>query len=911
MRNMKNVLTKTCGGKFLRAKVLSQYIFNLAYKPFESSAWSEVKAAMFKRFVQTYDWTSDIFKDFAHLIAHDHRQPQPVSVDDYEALWMYIWQLNRADPDVDLTTVKGPMAKSARWFAWHDAYEGPSGIGQFWLLAMVLQSEYGTAADLHGDADDDARLEEPGDDLARMRETSTGFKLAHRALTADLHSKCKMIYWSTVELRTWYGYQTKHVLSPLQGLRFLAESSQGRWSDHILAILAAAFSADALADMKFSAEVCAPDKMASWKDYVELACNTAGLRCWTMAVYDTPPFCYAALTEPGSTEAQEVAQTMKNDWRLIQAAEQRSLLDPSVARTVAAMGSLRKAAIRVLYAKYELDRFSSSSEAGHRCLRSLLQIIPDTKVVEDCHGHLRALNRLQSRGSSSMVKRMVTASDSGVVERRQVHHAKTTFEDFAALYRHKHMRSSAKAIWESKANLPAQLSSIMGRRDWYSPASDKEREGFGAWWWLCRSSTAHVDPHRRAHTAWLTSLMRPHTIIWSKASGYCLHVKHAKFAGLALELAAVHNGHAWFFSLTQRMQIICVEKLFDWFCYEAELIDPVQAMAMSMPSPVTWRAKGGRQKLLTFAFAGKVELGFTELGVLAGMIGCSNIPNSSQSVRQRIRERIADLEAFSPSDKTLYINDGNSADGASVASLEQTLESDALTTDLWHAMDTDEQADLPELAAAFKKHRQRAERALRQKLSERKAVAKKGRAKATASTGRKKRSAPVGKFAAAVAKRLRKPEPEEVEPTTSASASAAAVASAAASGEGGAGVGVTHAPPRARAATVHRQTHEDWLDVACPTCNAIAGHYKRVVRNGDIAWWAQAAQEDGSYAKKGEPNSVRLMRNVGVSSDWPTNFILKHSRRCPCARENAAPAASQPCGVDSVVESQAMDSQGN
>ena len=79
-------------------------------------------------------------------------------------------------------------------------------------------------------------------------------------------------------------------------------------------------------------------------------------------------------------------------------------------------------AIHLLFLCFESDRYSPTSEAGRNWLRGLLHTLPDSKIVEDCHGVLRKSlkNRVNKRQTMHSFQELVV--NSGVLEERNISH---------------------------------------------------------------------------------------------------------------------------------------------------------------------------------------------------------------------------------------------------------------------------------------------------------------------------------------------------------------------------------------------------------------------------------------------------------------------------------------------------------
>lgn len=66
---------------------------------------------------------------------------------------------------------------------------------------------------------------------------------------------------------------------------------------------------------------------------------------------------------------------------------------PAVYALLMCMSDVFCPSVRILFLAFERDRWRHNSRSGRRHLATMLLTLPDTKVVEDTHQHLRDLQR--------------------------------------------------------------------------------------------------------------------------------------------------------------------------------------------------------------------------------------------------------------------------------------------------------------------------------------------------------------------------------------------------------------------------------------------------------------------------------------------------------------------------------------
>ena len=78
--------------------------------------------------------------------------------------------------------------------------------------------------------------------------------------------------------------------------------------------------------------------------------------------------------------------------------------------------------VRLVFAAYEDSDFDAGSAAGRRLLRGLLEVLPDSKIVEDCHGHIRLACKSQRNRRMTLHSMQDTLCNSPVLESRGIPH---------------------------------------------------------------------------------------------------------------------------------------------------------------------------------------------------------------------------------------------------------------------------------------------------------------------------------------------------------------------------------------------------------------------------------------------------------------------------------------------------------
>ena len=75
--------------------------------------------------------------------------------------------------------------------------------------------------------------------------------------------------------------------------------------------------------------------------------------------------------------------------------------------------------VRLIFAAYEESGFLPCP-AGHRLLKGLLEVLPDSKIVEDCHGALRLHTKRQQNRRTTLTAMQDCLMTSGVLDSRGI-----------------------------------------------------------------------------------------------------------------------------------------------------------------------------------------------------------------------------------------------------------------------------------------------------------------------------------------------------------------------------------------------------------------------------------------------------------------------------------------------------------
>ena len=413
IRDLKLAAEGSEDASIYRAMLQMSFVFSLNQRPFGSGTWWETLQEILQHFLATETHTSPIFLKYVHLIAADFGMPSSTE-EDHLAVFLKL-------ADMASVCEKGAAPKMMRWFNINELW---ADRGQdFWALRMLLEFHHGGDGSEALDAAEDPGAlmqSNPRKELRELRASHGGMKLAQKLLTPWLRTTMKLYYYGTKSSWTWYTEQVQHCKTPKQGIAYLLRWSRGEWRGEINSILTTSLENPAnLVSCELDWSSPAQDK----ERHDERASTLQGFvgrlvanRAFSNLLYEGPPFSYVGVFSSKADVKREAMLAMRKDAELLFQIETIRHIVPCVQELLDEMLDIFCPAVRILYITFERDKWSSSSADGRRHLASMLKVIPDTKIVEDAHQHLRDLQRRSRTLVSSKVERHRACVNSGVLE---------------------------------------------------------------------------------------------------------------------------------------------------------------------------------------------------------------------------------------------------------------------------------------------------------------------------------------------------------------------------------------------------------------------------------------------------------------------------------------------------------------
>ena len=134
---------------------------------------------------------------------------------------------------------------------------------------------------------------------------------------------------------------------------------------------------------------------------------------------------------------------------------------------------------------FESDNFDAGSPAGTHVLEGMLRTLPDSKIVEDLHGHVRIQRNSQKNKRQTVHQIQELVTQSKVLSERNIRHPAAVDRNcFVQMFKRTPGRKRKRRYFASVHQLPERWSTIMGRKNWGSLSEEVLLRGAGAFAFL-------------------------------------------------------------------------------------------------------------------------------------------------------------------------------------------------------------------------------------------------------------------------------------------------------------------------------------------------------------------------------------------------------------------------------------------
>jgi hypothetical protein len=542
VRDMKLSLSHCCGGVFLKTQLFSSYLYGVNYKPFGTGGFSALKQRLLQVFLATQDIYSDIWCKYKDRIGLDLGMPSSTE-DEQHALWEAVANLPSFHHKLS-------APKLGRWLSWNNcAHEH---MPEFTATKMLFEYHLGQQPDpdevstFNVDRDSilaAGRAPNPRAELAALKRASGGLTLAYKLMSSDLQVHVKIAYTATQACWDWYTDEVKTVKTPAHGFQRSVQLAQGRWSwSHHLwhTISHCLYNESSLEFMNMPGNLLGdPAVQQLAHKTLMLVWHLISHRGWSFTRHDCPPECYASVASDNRLEAQATMDLMRRDWKRVVMVEQRVHDLPAARRLCGDLDSLKSQPIRLLFAFFERDQWRLESLAGRKLLKGLLWQLPDNKIVEDCHGHIRRESKANANQKLSISRIQDVVVRSGVFESREVRHPAAVPKEVFVRKRTDKKKHKPSRYYSATHTMSERWTHMMGRRSWNALTEETMHKSAAAWRWL---HTYVPGGPAKLDSALFSRLVLPFTLIKNDEGAVYASMGNALWAALGWPLTPVIAG---------------------------------------------------------------------------------------------------------------------------------------------------------------------------------------------------------------------------------------------------------------------------------------------------------------------------------------------------------------------------------
>ena len=279
--------------------------------------------------------------------------------------------------------------------------------------------------------------------------------------------------------------------TPSDGLMNYCKMSCGGWQYELKQIRKACFSDIAklgrgrMLDANANPEAMSLDV----RRRIELGLCLIAERAWSSIIsYGTPPMMYANILHHDQAVRDDYGRLMRADWCSILQMEKEAHKNINVRNVCGDAAYMLQKATRVMFMLFERGKFNPDYAPFKDYMINLLQVLPDSRIVEQTHMHLRKLEHDNPSMVTARHSRQSCCTNSGIMEERGIKNVVVTKDEWK--YEFPHLRQTGMARkseheWmSSKHKLPRRWSKVMAPvLSWRSPTPKSMRTDVGALLW--------------------------------------------------------------------------------------------------------------------------------------------------------------------------------------------------------------------------------------------------------------------------------------------------------------------------------------------------------------------------------------------------------------------------------------------
>lgn len=417
---------------------------------------------------------TELFQDYADLIALDMDTQVRCQADCLQIFQGLLDQLKSAQN-------KLAPVKTSRWFSWHQCCYDQ--LREFWSLRMILQHEF-----------PQEEIDKTEKSFSNLVKESGGLRLACHCLTWRVWLSVNVLWLAGRPLWEWHSSLVKDVKSPEEGLARTIWLSQNWLGDtqlkELIRVLLRTNFSRIEKYLELSHRHLEPGSSCTMESFVQelfhYVLSLLERRASSLSKMTAPPEVYAGFLSEDEDCAQDCLDMMFTDWRNLLLLEQNANATNQVVAS-----DLRVSVPPVMRLVYQLCEIGEHAKAK-MILKSVLKVLPDTKIIEDIHGRVRndARMNVNKKQLSSQVQQIIMGS--GAFESREINHPAALSKE---IFKRRWKRTKGNFRWRSAfypktEKLPTKYSLLLGAKKW-GTVSEESLHRSAAAWQLVRFYTKH------------------------------------------------------------------------------------------------------------------------------------------------------------------------------------------------------------------------------------------------------------------------------------------------------------------------------------------------------------------------------------------------------------------------------------
>lgn len=422
--------------------------------------------------------------------------------------------------------------------------------GHLWSLKFILESA-GEDLPNQEDATVEQLIEEtsdkPQDARARvqeMKKQSGAMKLAPKLLTHRnlFFMRCMMAVCCPIW--TCFTERMTQVKMPMDSMRFWLMQSKGQWIHELIGCIKnVCHNTDTFSRLEIWSRADGAQERVELAMSLLLHICSNRLKSIFTQLHE-PPYRYAGALERGPG-GQAVVTQMQQEWQNLLQLEAGDAQEPALHEPVQMMKWRHNMVPRLLYLAFEKGDWKVEDLEAQGLLANIFTHLPDSKVIEDLHNHLRDLSRKAGNHASGAVSRQIAILESQVLESRGIPTMQMLPEEMAQRQSASLTKGFKKLTEASRHKPHPDMQQLMhpATPDSVSPAYAFQT--IAATSWCFHHSKEKLDC--ALNVAWLSVLMPERHLVMRKSSNEVyLVMASSPFACLLWPMKQIADGRFGF-----------------------------------------------------------------------------------------------------------------------------------------------------------------------------------------------------------------------------------------------------------------------------------------------------------------------------------------------------------------------------